>query len=205
VGTCAFSSAEAHQISADMYFGHGMYSQKLRSEILTACGSFTKLTASCLAKLSEMETQVGTFDVYNIYDECGSDERRRKLADRAHERMPFSAVRKMMSADTVEVSTAQSFSINAGYQQALNDYTCGAETAMDEWLSEPSVIKALHVKADTVGMTYKKTATDLRPLYSKLINKHQILIYSGDTDACVPYVGTENWTRGLNFTVVKEW
>ena len=205
VGTCAFSSAEAHQISADMYFGHGMYSQKLRSEIETACGSFSKLTTPCLAKLAEMETQIGTFDVYNIYDECGSDQRRRKLADRSHERMPFSAVRKMLSADTVEVSTAQSFSINAGYQQALNDYTCGAETAMDEWLSEPAVIKALHVKAGTVGMTYKKTATDLRPLYSKHINKHQILIYSGDTDACVPYVGTENWTRGLNFTVVKDW
>jgi len=165
VGTCAFSSAEAHQISADMYFGHGMYSQKLRSEIETACGSFSKLTTPCLAKLAEMETQIGTFDVYNIYDECGSDERRRKLVDRAHERMPFSAVRKMLSADTVEVSTAQSFSINAGYQQALNDYTCGAETAMDEWLSEPAVIKALHVKAGTVGMTYKKTATDLRPLW----------------------------------------
>jgi len=152
-----------------------------------------------------METQVGSFDIYNIYDECGSDERRRKMAERAHERLSFSAVREVMSAPTVEVSTAQSFSISAGYQQALNDYTCGAETAMDEWLAEPSVVAALHVKAGTVGMTYTKTATDLRPLYTKLINKHQILIYSGDTDGCVPYVGTEKWTRGLNFTVVKDW
>ena len=54
-------------------------------------------------------------------------------------------------------------------------------------------------------MTYKKTATNLLPLYSELINKYQILIYSGDTDACVPYVGTEAWTRGLNFTVVNDW
>ena len=32
-----------------------------------------------------------------------------------------------------------------------------------------------------------------------------MLIYSGDTDACVPYVGTENWTRNLNFTLVNDW
>jgi hypothetical protein len=35
--------------------------------------------------------------------------------------------------------------------QALNGYQCGAETAMDAWLSEPSVMEALHVKAGTAG------------------------------------------------------
>lgn len=110
-----------------------------------------------------------------------------------------------MSQPTVSVETAQSFSRNAGYSQALNDYTCGAETAMDAWLSNDAVVAALHVKANTPGMNYKKTATNLLPLYKSLIEKHQILIYSGDTDGCVPYVGTERWTRGLNFTVVDDW
>jgi len=73
------------------------------------------------------------------------------------------------------------------------------------WLAEPSVVEALHVKSGTVGMQYVKTADNLLPLYSSLINKHQILIYSGDTDGCVPYVGTEQWTRGLNFTVTNDW
>jgi hypothetical protein len=89
--------------------------------------------------------------------------------------------------------------------KALNDYECGAESAMDEWLAEPSVVEALHVKAGTVGMTYQKTATDLLPLYRQLIEKYQMLIYSGDTDGCVPYVGTEAWTRGMNYSVVEDW
>jgi carboxypeptidase C (cathepsin A) len=55
------------------------------------------------------------------------------------------------------------------------------------------------------GMQYDKTATDLRPLYSQLIDQYQMLIYSGDTDGCVPYVGTETWTRGLNYTVTDDW
>jgi len=202
VGTCAFSSAQSQQISADFYFGHGMYSQELRSQMLSACGDFSSLSPKCIAKLAQMEAQIGTFDVYNIYDECGSDERRR-----LEDKKSFSEVRAALSQPQVEVDTKQSFTINAGYGQALNDYTCGAETAMDAWLAAPEVVAALHVKAGTVGMTYKKTATDLLPLYASLFEKHpnQIIIYSGDTDGCVPYVGTETWTRGLNFTVTNEW
>ena len=97
--------------------------------------------------------------------------------------------------------------LDASNYQALNDYSCGAETAMDAYLADSRVVEALHVKANTPGMTYKKTATDLLPLYASLFERHpnQILIYSGDTDGCVPYVGTEAWTRGLNFTVTQEW
>ena len=32
-----------------------------------------------------------------------------------------------------------------------------------------------------------------------------MLIYSGDADACVPYWGTEEWTRELGFAVRKDW
>ena len=141
--------------------------------------------------------------MYNIYDECGKDDRRR--AQSTDKPRSLSAVREALSAKKVAVDTEDSFKISAGYTQALNDYTCGAETAMDAWLASPSVVAALHVTAGTPGMVYDKTATDLLPLYSELINKHQILIYSGDTDGCVPYVGTEAWTRGLNFTVTNDW
>jgi hypothetical protein len=65
VGTCAFSSPESLQISADFYFGHGMYSQELRTEMLSACGSFSSLTPKCLAKIAAMEVQIGTFDGEN--------------------------------------------------------------------------------------------------------------------------------------------
>ena len=92
-----------------------------------------------------------------------------------------------MSQREVSVSKAQSFTRSAGYSEALNGYECGAENAMGAWLAEPSVVEALHVKADTTGMTYQKTAGDLRPLYASLIEQYQMLIYSGDVDGCVPY------------------
>lgn len=143
--------------------------------------------------------------VYNIYDECGNDQRRRSLKENGAKKLSFTEIRAQLSKKTVTVETADSFTLAAGYSQALNDYVCGAESAMDAWLANDEVIAALHVKSGTVGMKYTKTVDDLRPLYSDLINKHQILIYSGDTDGCVPHVGTETWTRELNFTLSNDW
>ena len=147
--------------------------------------------------------------VYDIYDICGADKRRR-LAEEpssAEHALQFSKAAELMSAKTIRVETPESFTVSAGYSQALNGYECGGQTAMGQYLANAAVVEALNVKANTPGLTYTKTVTDLLPLYKDLFNRHpnKILIYSGDTDACVPYVGTEQWTRGLNFTVVKDW
>lgn len=108
----------------------------------------------------------------------------------------------------ISVSRLASFTLEAGYD-ALNDYACGSLTAMQQWLDQPTVWKALHVKgpnkAIDSGMTYERTAQDLQPLYKSLVLKYKILIYSGDTDACVPFVGTETWTRNLGYPVIKDW
>jgi carboxypeptidase C (cathepsin A) len=64
VGTCAFSSPEAQRISSDFYYGHGMYSQTLRQEILTTCGEFETLSPACLKTLSKMNSEIGNFNMY---------------------------------------------------------------------------------------------------------------------------------------------
>ena len=77
---------------------------------------------------------------------------------------------------------------------------------MEKYLSHPEVVKALHVKAGTAGMRYgPRDRDDLRPLYAELAKQYRLVIYSGDVDGCVPYVGTEEWTSGLGFPVVEEW
>lgn len=140
--------------------------------------------------------------VYDVYDTCGNDERRR-LSDKP--KASLLDIYNMRAETKMLVETADSFKLNPSNNAALNDYTCGGQTASDVWLSEPSVIAALHVKAGTVGMQYQETAADLRPLYASLALKYPIIIYSGDVDACVPYVGSERWTRGLGFKVLNDW
>ena len=42
--------------------------------------------------------------------------------------------------------------------------SCGGSKAMGEYLSQPAVVKALHVKAGTAGMRYgPRDRDDLRP------------------------------------------
>jgi len=210
VGTCAHG-VEQQEYASAFFYGHGMYSQKLRKEMLEACGDWSSLTEECSAKIDEMNDQLGDFDVYNVYDECGSDNRRLTAAADADgvqsppRQSSWTEIAAVMGQKSVRVDTVDSFRVSAGYSGAVNDYTCGGHTAMNAYLAEPSVMAALHVLPDTVGMTYKKTCGDLLPLYSDLISKYQMLIYAGDTDGCVPYVGTEQWTRGLNYTVVHDW
>lgn len=137
---------------------------------------------------------------YNIYDECGSDTRRLDHTTASHPPSSLVGLLSHLSQDTVLVTTSDSFQVSAGY-----DYPCGEKTAMTEYLAEPSVMDALHVLPNTIGMVYQKTAGDLIPLYSRLIERYPILFYAGDTDACIPYNGVEKWTQNLNATLINGW
>ena len=60
-------------------------------------------------------------------------------------------------------------------------------------------------------MKHKQKQTDdgntdsLLPIYPTLISNYRVLIYNGNIDACVPYIGDEAWTSGLGFAVDKSW
>jgi hypothetical protein len=56
-----------------------------------------------------------------------------------------SVLMDVLAADTVTVETRQSFRVTAGYEEDMIGYACGAQTAMEAWLAEPSVMQALHV------------------------------------------------------------
>lgn len=132
VGTCAFGSGESISINVEFLHGHGLYSQALYSEIVAACGDYSTLTAKCIAKVAQMNVEAGDFNVYNIYDECGSDQRRRRLRGGNSSKLSWYEVSQIMAEPSVYVSTNDSFKVSAGYTQALNDYVCGAETGKNE-------------------------------------------------------------------------
>ena len=56
---------------------------------------------------------------------------------------------------------------------------------MSQWLALPSVMSALHVQASK-GMTYKKTATSLLPLYSELIKVRELCFPYEHADSLMP-------------------
>ena len=181
-----------------------MYDQPLYAKIKAACGEFSDVDVikkPCSTLLEEMNDKVGEFDVYNIYDTCGQD--RGGNRDKAKAGLKFLEIEETMASDTITIPAKHANTLAAKRHPqlesklggALNDYPCGGESTASEWLAQPDVVKALHVKADGGGMTYQKgpmeISGDLRPLYAKLIPKYRMLIYSGDTDGCVPCVHSQ--------------
>lgn len=149
VGLCAFSSGKAQQIQVEFFQGHGMYSQPLYKRIQAACKTFTNeivLQAPCKDVLAEMTAQIGTFDVYNIFDTCANDE------------LSLHEIRaKMLTQSLVvddEYGSAHPQLDSSGVGGALNDYACGRNRVSAQWLSLPAVQQALHVNSGTVGMKY---------------------------------------------------
>jgi len=186
----------------------------------------------CQQMLDTMCAEVGNdaFNVYNMYDTCYPDNGGRSLKD---VRATIARARKegltlarwsdalhthpalFVGSGAKEGSEQSERSVEVGVGGEtgaaplgnLNDYACGSEGAMSDWLSSPAVQKALHVTDGGGGMHYKSNAGDLRALYRKLVAKYKMVIYSGNVDSCVPTWGSEQWTRALGepFGVVKPW
>ena len=82
-----------------------------------------------------------------------------------------------------------------------------------DFMNNADVRKAFHV--DHVNLSewetcynidYTSTIPDERPMYREMIDAGiNILIYNGDADACVPWVGNEEWTRSMNLPVSEAW
>ncbi|KAF2294368.1 hypothetical protein GH714_009724 [Hevea brasiliensis] len=85
------------------------------------------------------------------------------------------------------------------------------------WANDKNAQAALHVREGTVKDwqrcntslmdIYYKYEINSSLLYQKNLTKkgYQALIYSGDIDMAVPYVGTQEWIKSLNLTIEDEW
>lgn len=92
------------------------------------------------------------------------------------------------------------------------DWACGGTDATATWILRDDVRKALHLDQYEAGlsrMRYSSTGPASVTLYPELVKKLRILIFNGDADACVPYIGNEEWIGDLEakgvFTESKAW
>jgi hypothetical protein len=203
VGLCAFG-ADSARITTQFIYGHSATSNDQYDAVVAACGDPRKgagawgppsggLEGQCKAANDALMGAAGNFEIYNYYDEC------------------YGSSGIARSAQLEALRNGAAFGAGAHHRGAaaggaLNDYPCGGQKAMDLWLARPDVTTALHVQTNTSGMRYgPRDRADLRPLYKTLAEKYRVLIYSGDVDACVPFVGTQEWTEGLGFAVTEAW
>jgi len=92
---------------------------------------------------------------------------------------------------------------------------CTDSVGPDSFFNNPKVKLALNVNtslswgmcSDRVGNNYQiDTVKGSYFLYKDLIASGiKILIYSGDTDAAVPFNGTQKWIKNLNLDIISKW
>jgi len=78
-------------------------------------------------------------------------------------------------------------------------WSCGRDSAAEKWLERPDTIKALHLEG-IHGSPFNYSfefSPSVVPIYKDLVDRLRILIYSGDTDSCVPTAATEEFIREL--------
>ncbi|XP_028767749.1 serine carboxypeptidase-like 12 [Neltuma alba] len=82
------------------------------------------------------------------------------------------------------------------------------------WANDEEVQAALHIRKGTkkdwqrcnTSLAYTEDVTSSFPFHKNLTNKpYEVLIYSGDHDMVVPYVGTMAWVKSLNLTESSKW
>ncbi|XP_024926368.3 serine carboxypeptidase-like 20 isoform X2 [Ziziphus jujuba] len=86
------------------------------------------------------------------------------------------------------------------------------------WLNDENVRKAIHASGveSEVGqwelctseykVHYHHDSGSMIPYHIYLISQgYRALIFSGDHDMCVPFTGSEAWTRSLGFKILDQW
>nr|ABR16352.1 unknown [Picea sitchensis] len=83
------------------------------------------------------------------------------------------------------------------------------------WAKNPYVRKAIHAQSEEITGEWKRCTPRFKYNYDvrSVIEYHRnltrkgyrALIYSGDHDLIVPFIGTQAWIRSLNYTIVDDW
>ncbi|KMT19086.1 hypothetical protein BVRB_1g014840 [Beta vulgaris subsp. vulgaris] len=100
-----------------------------------------------------------------------------------------------------------------GLQPFLNLKKEGYIIAQD-WMNKRSVQANFHIRKGTIGKwkrcnyahKYSYEVSSSVPYHLELSAKgFRSLIYSGDHDMIVPFLGTQAWIRSLNYSILDDW
>jgi len=187
---CTGPNADEHTI--DLYYGRGLFSPKIRKQISDTC-TFPEPGVhddSCYVLVYQMLQQVGPHNKWNIYDNCPNTQ---AFLERTGKDQLW-LLRTLRAGMHNHIEThAKLTAMNGGY-----DWDCLGD--VKHWITRDDVRRALHLDLTTPGaskLQYVTSGPASVTLWPELARKLRVLVYSGDSDPCVPYLGTEEWVGKL--------
>eukprot|EP01052_Picozoa_sp_SAG31_P014404 SAG31_NODE_893_length_11177_cov_10.241806_9_plen_425_part_00 len=163
--------------------------------------------------------------IYGIYNHCEleSDEEQR----RRHGKSSVTTPRQYILSELLRARGVTDASVALPVHDLNGCW--GLYDATTAYLNRDAVRNAIHVRSNHEeqlaygpgggggwrlcgmrGVAYDRDGTkSLLPMYPSLVAKLRILIFSGDADACVPYIGSQAWTSELaannNWETAQPW
>lgn len=211
-------------------FAHGMglISEELFQKVSNECrGSYYNPTSeSCEQLVSKVDQDVDGLNIYDILEPCyhGPD----TGVNAGHLRLPSSfrklgeterplPVRKRIFGRAWPLRAPVRDGIVPTWPQLANsgNVPCINDEVATLWLNNKEVRKALHAEEESVAgrwvlctdrIYFNHDAGSMIKYHKNLTSRgYRALIYSGDHDMCVPYTGSEAWTRSLGYKIIDEW
>lgn len=211
-------------------FAHGMglISDDLFQEVITECNGnyYNPASANCEDKLVKVDDDIGNLNIYDILEPCyhGTESK----ITTGTKRLPQSfrklgeterplPVRTRMFGRAWPLRAPVRDGIVPTWPQLLNsgNVPCTNDEVATLWLNNEAVRKAIHAENESVAGTWELCTgriifdhdTGSMIKYHKNLTSRGIraLIFSGDHDMCVPYTGSEAWTRSMGYKIVDEW
>ncbi|KAL1217994.1 Serine carboxypeptidase-like 21 [Cardamine amara subsp. amara] len=209
--------------------GMGLISDELYAETKAACkGKYfddENPSLECTKNKIKVSREVSLLNIYNILEPCyhgtslsssdiGSLPKSLLNLGKTEKPLP---VRKRMFGRAWPLGAVVRPGIVPSWSQLLADTgtPCVDDRVATAWLNDPAVRKAIHAKEEkeigrwmlcTDHLEYEHDTGSMIELHRNLtLSGYRALIFSGDHDMCVPYTGSEAWTRSMGYKVVDEW
>ncbi|KAF1895869.1 hypothetical protein Lal_00037986 [Lupinus albus] len=208
--------------------GMGLISDQLFEDITKECkGRFygdDQDTKECTNLIRKVNKEIEKLNVYDILEPCYHDSETlvnatnipfsfRKLGE-TNKSLP---VRRRMFGRAWPLQAPVKDGIVPSWPQLSTrlKVPCTDDEVATEWLNNDDVRNAIHAAERSVvsewdlctgAITYDHDAGSMIEYHRNLTSRgYRALIFSGDHDMCVPYTGSQAWTRSLGYKIVDEW
>ncbi|GMP48680.1 hypothetical protein CsSME_00015950 [Camellia sinensis var. sinensis] len=207
----------------------GLISQDLFEEVTAECQGnyYNPATDNCENKLAKVDKTVESLNIYNILEPCYHGTEILEMTT-GNTKLPLSfrklgeterplPVRKRMFGRAWPLRAPVRDGIVPTWPQLLqsNNVPCTDDEVATSWLNNEAVRKAIHAEQGSVAgswelctgrILFRHDAGSMIKYHKNLTSKgYRALIFSGDHDMCVPYTGSEAWTRSVGYKIVDEW
>ncbi|XP_050208294.1 serine carboxypeptidase 1-like [Mercurialis annua] len=210
-------------------FAHGMglISNDIFEEIQNTCkGNYINRTSYCDSSLDKLERCLTGLNIYDILEACyhdlGSQQSKtnsslpESFKQLGFSEKPLQVRNRMFGRAWPLWKLEKDGKFPMWHELALQgNVPCFNDKIATTWLNDESVRKALHAEPKSIAgpwelcssrIAYEFGADSMVPYHKNLTTQgYRALIYSGDHDMCVPFTGSQAWTRSLGYKIVDEW